>query len=292
MLVSRRKVIKPSELVGTFEQKDVLVYIERGFFSADQNFQQLQEGSLYLIPRGNSINFRHGKPPYTSLGSEGFTSKEERELYLQPISIDDKTESGDDIFTIFGFEVLIHGAIPFFSTLELPCVRIESNNQIVELIARLKREEEQENVGKKTMLNKLSSEVVIQLCRYLFENPNYTENIKNLNFLLDIRLITIIQFIQDNLHLDLSNKQIASLVFVSKDYIGQFFKSLTNTNLQDYIENRRLEKAHHLLRTTNDNIHDIALKVGFKDPAYFSRRFKIRFNLNAKEVRKSDFLVM
>lgn len=142
------------------------------------------------------------------------------------------------------------------------------------------------------MLNKLSSEVVIHLCRYLFENPNYAVNIKNLNFLLDIRLINIIQFIQDNLHLDLSNKQIASLVFVSKDYIGQFFKSLTNTNLQDYIENRRLEKAHHLLRTTNDNIHDIALKVGFKDPAYFSRRFKIRFNLNAKEVRKSDFLVM
>lgn len=139
MLVSRRKVIKPSELVGTFEQKDVLVYVEKGFFSADQNFQQLQEGTLYLIPRGNSINFRHGKPPYESLGSDGFTSKEERELYLQPISIDDKTESGDDIFTIFGFEVLIHGAIPFFSTLELPCVRIESNKQIVDLISRLKK---------------------------------------------------------------------------------------------------------------------------------------------------------
>jgi AraC-like DNA-binding protein len=53
-----------------------------------------------------------------------------------------------------------------------------------------------------------------------------------------------------------------------------------------------LEHAHFLLRTTSDNIQEIAHKVGFKDPAYFSRRFKIRFNQNAKEVRRTDLLIV
>ena len=81
---------------------------------------------------------------------------------------------------------------------------------------------------------------------------------------------------------------IAAVAFVSKDYVGQFFKSLTNTNLQDYIENQRLERAHYLLRSTNDNVQAIANKVGFKDPAYFSRRFKIKFKRNANHVRKEN----
>ena len=81
---------------------------------------------------------------------------------------------------------------------------------------------------------------------------------------------------------------IASLAYVSKDYVGQFFKSLTGRNLQDYIEERRLERAYHLIRTTDENIQQIAVRVGFKDPAYFSRRFKIKFLKNAKDVRKPE----
>jgi len=90
----------------------------------------------------------------------------------------------------------------------------------------------------------------------------------------------------------LSNQKIADQAFVSKDYVGQFFKSLTNTNLQDYIENQRLERANYLLRTTKDNIQEIAHQVGFKDPAYFSRRFKNKYNVNANQVRKDNIIAI
>jgi transcriptional regulator GlxA family with amidase domain len=98
-----------------------------------------------------------------------------------------------------------------------------------------------------------------------------------------------VEFIQTNLEQDLSNQQIAQVACVTKDYVGQFFKSLTGRNLQDYIEERRLERAYHLIRTTDENIQQIAVRVGFKDPAYFSRRFKIKFLKNAKDVRKPEF---
>ncbi len=292
ILASRRKVISSSELKSTFEQKDILVYVEKGFFSADQNHHQLKEGTLYLIPRGNSIDFRHGNPPYKQFGSDGFTSKELREQYLVDIETNEAINENDHVFSILGFEVLVHGAIPFFSILEIPNIRINNQNSIQEIFHKLVIEEERIGVGKSAMLTHLAGELVIHLCRYIYENAEFENNLEKVNFLLDKRLINIIQHIQDNLDRDLSNHLIAEKAFVSKDYIGQFFKSNTNHNLQDYIESRRLDKAHYLLRTTNNSIHEIALKVGFKDPAYFSRRFKIRFNKNAKEVRRNDFQVV
>ncbi|MBK6397769.1 MAG: helix-turn-helix domain-containing protein [Bacteroidetes bacterium] len=64
------------------------------------------------------------------------------------------------------------------------------------------------------------------------------------------------------------------------------FQITDKKNLQDYIENQRLEMAMHLLKTIPDNIQEIAHKVGFKDPAYFSRRFKLRYGINANSVRR------
>ena len=97
----------------------------------------------------------------------------------------------------------------------------------------------------------------------------------------------IVKHIQENLEKDLSNKTIANIAYVSEDYVGQFFKSLTGKNLQDYIENQRLDRAMFLLRTQPDNIQEIAHRVGFKDPAYFSRRFKMKFGANANSIRQN-----
>jgi AraC-like DNA-binding protein len=289
--VSRREVIKPVELVNTFEQKDVLVQVNSGFFACGALKRRIPQDAFYFVPRGQSIHFRHGSGPYTVMGAEGFTSIEQREQYLKPLSLGEPI-SGRDVFSIVGFDVLVHGAIPFFPMLDMPCVLIEKNTHIGELFSKMLTEEEGEDIGRPTMLKKFTEEMVIQLCRHIYNTPSLAKNVENLEYLLDKRLISIIQYIQDNLDKDLSNHQIASLAYISKDYVGQFFKSLTNHNLQDYIESRRLDHAHFLLRTTNDNIQEIAHKVGFKDPAYFSRRFKIRFSQNAKEVRKSDNVVM
>ncbi len=292
VLASKRRVVSSVELANTIEQKDILIRVDSGFFSAGKSHRQIPEGTFCLIPHGSLIHFRHGKGPYTKLGPEGFTSAEHREHFVKPIVYNDDSQRDSEIFSILGFEVLIHGAIPFFSIIELPYLFIEKNDVLSHLLNKILEEESLDEIGKSSMVKKYTEEIIIHICRLIHTNPELKTQTEKLGYLLDKRLISIIQFIQDNLEKDLSNNKIAELAFVSKDYIGQFFKSLTNTNLQDYIENRRLEQAHFLLRTTTDNIQEIAHKVGFKDPAYFSRRFKIRFLQNAKEVRKYDYTVM
>jgi transcriptional regulator GlxA family with amidase domain len=152
-------------------------------------------------------------------------------------------------------------------------------------------EEANDGLGKSAMVRKYTDQLIIHLCRYIYDNPIYRDQVAKLDYLLDKRLVNIIEYIQNNLAGDLSNQKIADLAFVSRDYIGQFFKSLTDNNLQDYIENRRLEQAHFLLRSTNDSVQEIARKVGFKDPAYFSRRFRLKYNQKARDIRESDVLI-
>ncbi len=291
VLASKRVVIKPVELSNTIEQKDVFLQVNAGHFTAGLKQTPIPEGHFYFVPRGSTIHFRHGQGPYEVIGTEGFTSPEQREKYLKPIDPRMALRPGSDVFTILGFEVLIHGAIPFFQILELPPVMMGENQVMSELLHKIMIEEYVDPVGKSTMVRKYTDEMIIHICRHIYDNPALFNKVQKLDYLLDRRLINIIQFIQDNLGDDLSNHKIASLAFVSKDYIGQFFKSMTGSNLQDYIENRRLDQAHFLLRSTTDSIQDIAAIVGFKDPAYFSRRFKFKFNQNAKEVRKSDHQV-
>jgi AraC-like DNA-binding protein len=138
------------------------------------------------------------------------------------------------------------------------------------------------------LLKNYTEELVILLMRYLASQPDYEKKIEKINFLTDERLVAIIQYISENLGGDLSNKRLAEVVYLSEDYIGQFFKALTGNNLQDYVELQRLERACQLLISTSDNIQQISQSVGFKDPAYFSRRFKMKYNMNANAMRKLE----
>ena len=96
----------------------------------------------------------------------------------------------------------------------------------------------------------------------------------NSTYFKDPRLIDIFAYIRENLDGDLSNKQLANVANVSEDYVGQYFKMLTGINPQDYIEYQRMEAAVTLLRTTKKSIRAIGAEVGYKDTAYFCRRFK------------------
>jgi len=52
------------------------------------------------------------------------------------------------------------------------------------------------------------------------------------------------------------------------------FKKETGQNFINYLTNIRIEKAKELLRSTNLKSYEIAYKVGYDNPTYFSTVFK------------------
>lgn len=62
-------------------------------------------------------------------------------------------------------------------------------------------------------------------------------------------------------------------------------KSLTNLSGNEFIRNIRLKRAVQLLETDTYTVAEIAYKVGFNDPSYFTRIFKKEYGKSPSEMR-------
>ncbi|CAK7067822.1 MAG: HTH-type transcriptional activator RhaR [Bacteroides rodentium] len=63
-------------------------------------------------------------------------------------------------------------------------------------------------------------------------------------------------------------------------------KGIDGQSLSDYIRNFRLEKAAHLLLTTQMNVQEVMNEVGFVNSSHFTKIFKLRFNMPPTEYKK------
>jgi len=64
------------------------------------------------------------------------------------------------------------------------------------------------------------------------------------------------------------------------------FKALMRTTPQQFLMRRRVHAACDLLRETNDNIGDVALRCGFYDQSSFTRLFKRHISMTPLQYRK------
>lgn len=87
-------------------------------------------------------------------------------------------------------------------------------------------------------------------------------------------LSKMIEYIEDNLHTELSLDILANIVHLNAQYLSRLFKKETGLTITHYITARRLEKAKHYLSHTKDTVTVISEKCGFSDPNYFTRVFK------------------
>ncbi|HEX5000941.1 MAG TPA: AraC family transcriptional regulator [Bacteroidia bacterium] len=286
------EVLKPYQLLGAPQNKSILFYAHSGYFTGGVVEEQIKPGNFYLIPKGTVHFSRMGGPDGPKLDPNFLNEDTDvKREYVKDLSYDDVIRAGAHVGSSLGFELLIHGIVNIFQVIGLPLLVIPGNPDMLNAYMGVLKENNSDKVGATSLRKKYLEEIMIHLMRHLFERNDLDETVGKMSYLLDRRLIDVVEFIQSNLETDLSNNQIAQVACVTKDYVGQFFKSLTGRNLQDYIEERRLERAYFLIRSTDENIQQIAVRVGFKDPAYFSRRFKMKFQRNAKDVRKVDAIV-
>lgn len=80
--------------------------------------------------------------------------------------------------------------------------------------------------------------------------------------------------IESDLTADLRLSTIAKLNNVSPGYFSGLFKRETGQTLTDYVNNRRIHHAKHLLKNTGLQIQTIAQHCGILDLHYFCRVFK------------------
>jgi signal transduction histidine kinase/DNA-binding response OmpR family regulator len=85
---------------------------------------------------------------------------------------------------------------------------------------------------------------------------------------------------------DFSIEDICKSLGVSRVQLYRKVKALLNINVNDYILNTRLQKAKYFLQHEELNISEIAYKIGFSSPAYFSTVFKSKFGVTPKAFKE------
>ncbi len=98
----------------------------------------------------------------------------------------------------------------------------------------------------------------------------------------------IIYFIDDHLKENLSISDIANQTFISKSLLYNLFRTHFNCTVKEYINNKRIMKAKHLLAFSDNRIESIAFEVGFTDPVYFSKLFKKETGLSPLQYKHSQ----
>ena len=99
-------------------------------------------------------------------------------------------------------------------------------------------------------------------------------------------IIRAIDYIRDNIRMNLQVKEIAQVLFVSESKLRKDFREETGMSLGKYIDNMIFLKAKQMLSDPALTIGQISQKLGFCDQFYFSRRFKENSRQTPSEYRK------
>ena len=75
---------------------------------------------------------------------------------------------------------------------------------------------------------------------------------------------------------------------VSRSYFSTVFKEKTGQSFVEYLTNLRMEKAKEYLRETGLCTYEIAERIGFADPHYFSLTFRRRTGMTPKQYREAE----
>lgn len=285
------KIEKPVTVLDYEESENSLILLHHGTLKSGEEQELVNEGEVLFVPKGQKIQLTFGTgSKRNEMDMEQFGDS--RRKYLQTISFKDIKTSEDDCISIVQFESKVFDVVNFFNSLDIPPFIIRFNDRIATLLEDVIKEIEGSSVGKERALKAQTEVLVIELLRHILKNRLFTEELStNSTYFKDPRLIDLFNFIKANIGGDLSNKVLAKVANVSEDYVGQYFKMLTGINPQDYIEYQRMEAAVELLRTTKKSIRDIGKEVGYKDTAYFCRRFKMMYGVPAGKMRRRESLI-
>ena len=96
-----------------------------------------------------------------------------------------------------------------------------------------------------------------------------------------------ILYIQEHLSSFFTVDDVASFLGLNRSHFSRIFTRICGIAPSRFIENYRLDNAWHILRHTDMPIAKIGQEVGYRDPAYFTRRFQERYGTSPSVIRES-----
>jgi AraC-like DNA-binding protein len=103
---------------------------------------------------------------------------------------------------------------------------------------------------------------------------------------IDARIIKVIDHIDQHYAETISNETLGRIANMATNSLLRLFKSSTGVTLQQFLQNKRIEKAILLMHNQGASIDQIAEACGFSDRQHFSKVFRRIVSLAPAQYRK------
>jgi AraC-like DNA-binding protein len=87
---------------------------------------------------------------------------------------------------------------------------------------------------------------------------------------------------------DFGVEELANHLNISRSSLNRKMRDILNTTANNYIRDKKIEKAEELLRTSSMQINEICYKVGFTTPSYFIKCFRKKYGMSPNEYANSS----
>ena len=136
-----------------------------------------------------------------------------------------------------------------------------------------------ENKDDPQLITKNAEEIFFRIIRYLYDFRS--ETVSNLTDGEKLK-----NYIDFNAGKNISIKDLAAVLYRSNSQTIRIFKSEFGMTPYEYIMQRKIEAAKHMLKNTVLLIKEISYRLGFCDEHYFSGYFKSRTGVSPLEYRR------
>jgi AraC-like DNA-binding protein len=262
-------------------------------------FASLVEQSLacklsghYRIDKSLFDECLNGLPAYTNClmcGIDPATGQLELTYFLPQGEIFDKKALIEFFYKPYEFDLIFFDAylegVPIFGIPGIKGFKINAVNQLETFVNLVNFENRHSYLFKEYVVATTLEKISVYILRELSTTNNEVFEQIHQHFDND-RLLKILTYVHEHLNEDITLEHLANLVFLSPDYISQFFKRCIGMSIQSYLIDQRVKLGLHYLVSTSDQIAAIADNTGFIDQAYFNRRFKMFYAVNPLRMRK------
>ncbi len=142
------------------------------------------------------------------------------------------------------------------------------------------------NFSKDKLLQAKFHYLLMECLYYILNNDLLQET--NASFYHEQVAEQIVNYIESYYWEDLSLEYLAGIVHYSPHHLNLVFKKHIGIPVHRYISEVRLKKSKDLLQSGEMLIKQIASATGFKDPLYFSRKFKQYFGTSPQTYQSNS----
>ena len=152
--------------------------------------------------------------------------------------------------------------------------------EIEAVLEFMQREYDQKDSGYVTVLKGYINVILTKIFRTIKNGDTF--NIRN-----DINRVTpeVLDFIEKNYDRKLTLKELAKVSFYNPSYFSRVFKECFGKTLTDYVNEKRLNTALELIKSTDYTMESIGQQVGFGDKRQFYRQFKSHMGITPEAFR-------